>query len=494
MRYGLGVDLGTTFTAVAVGHPVSAGLGRWGHTEMVSLGSRSVATPAVVHAGPDGRLLTGEAAVRRAALAPAHAALGYKRRLGDPTPLMLGDAPFSPAALLAASLGDTVRAVTDLQGAPPETIVLSRPAVWGPYRMKQFDEVARLAGVGDVRMVTEPVAAATHYTAVRPLPPGAIIAVYDLGGGTFDTAVLRFRAGGMEILGLPEGVEWLGGLDFDEAVVHHVDRELGGAVSDIDPQDHAGAVALARLRQECVLAKEALSFDEETVIPVFLPTARAEVRLTRARFEDMVRPAIHSTVDALHRTLSSAGVEPADLSAVLLAGGSSRIPAVARTVESALGRPTVVNAHPKHLVALGAARIAAQLLEPATPHRAAAGTLPRPTAPRRPATTPPPPPPPSPHPPPPAPLPPPPAPPPPAPPPPAPPPASYLPVVVGRPTPGSAARGFAGSAPAGPLRRPATDPAASPPGHHRRPAVIAALAVTVLLLAALVAVLRGQTG
>ncbi|WP_396230170.1 Hsp70 family protein, partial [Frankia sp. CpI1-P] len=277
---------------------------------MVSLGSRSVVTPAVVYAGPDGRLLTGEAAVRRAALAPAHAALGYKRRLGDPTPLVLGGAPFSPAALLAASLGDTVRAVTDLQGAPPETIVLSRPAVWGPYRLKQFDEVPRLAGIGEVRMVTEPVAAATHYTAVRQLPPGAVIAVYDLGGGTFDTAVLRFQAGSMEILGLPEGVEWLGGVDFDEAVVHHVDLELGGAVSDIDPQDHAGAVALARLRQECVLAKEALSFDEETVIPVFLPTVRAEIRLTRARFEDMVRPAIDSTLDALHRTLISAGVEP----------------------------------------------------------------------------------------------------------------------------------------------------------------------------------------
>ncbi|WP_396230638.1 Hsp70 family protein [Frankia sp. ACN1ag] len=471
---------------------------------MVSLGSRSVVTPAVVYAGPDGRLLTGEAAVRRAALAPAHAALGYKRRLGDPTPLVLGGAPFSPAALLAASLGDTVRAVTDLQGAPPETIVLSRPAVWGPYRLKQFDEVPRLAGIGEVRMVTEPVAAATHYTAVRQLPPGAVIAVYDLGGGTFDTAVLRFQAGSMEILGLPEGVEWLGGVDFDEAVVHHVDLELGGAVSDIDPQDHAGAVALARLRQECVLAKEALSFDEETVIPVFLPTVRAEVRLTRARFEDMVRPAIDSTLDALHRTLISAGVEPADLSAVLLAGGSSRIPAVARTVESALGRPTVVNAHPKHLVALGAARIAAQLLEPATPHRPTTTpppappaaphrptTTPPPTAPHRPTATPPPtaPPPTASH----------------RPttttPPSAPPTASHratatppagpgVPAAVGRPAHGSADGGLAGRVPAGPLRRPAADPA-PPPRDPLRPVVIAALVVAVLLLAALVAVLRG---
>ncbi|WP_261574722.1 Hsp70 family protein [Frankia gtarii] len=441
---------------MAIGHPVTTGSGRWGHTEMVNLGNRGVATPAVVYAGPDGRLLTGEAAVRRAALAPGHAALGYKRRLGDPTPLVLGNVPFSPAALLAASLGDAVRTATDLRGAPPETIVLSRPAVWGPYRMKQFDEVPRLAGIGEVRMVTEPVAAATHYCAVGQLPPGALIAVYDLGGGTFDTAVLRSQAGEMEILGLPEGVEWLGGVDFDEAVLHHVDRELGGAVSDIDPQDHAGAVALARLRQECVLAKEALSFDEETVIPVILPTVRGEVRLTRARFEDMIRPALNSTLDALHRTLSSAGVEPAELAAVLLAGGSSRIPAVARTVESAMGCPTVVNAHPKHLVALGAARIAAQLLEPtAVPARRRAVSPADPHHATAPPATPP------------------------------------------------------AAPPSAPHRAAAAPPVAAPPAHHRaaaaapaadtpapprvrrRLAVIAALAVTVLLLAALVAALSG---
>uniref|UniRef100_UPI0021BE028D Hsp70 family protein n=2 Tax=Frankia tisae TaxID=2950104 RepID=UPI0021BE028D len=367
MRYGLGVDLGTTFSAVAVGQGGAPEFGRAGHTEMIGLGNRSVVAPAVVFAGRDGRLLTGEAAVRRAVLEPDRAARGYKRRLGDPTPLVLGDAPYFPAALLAASLSDAVQAVTQVQGAPPQSIVLSRPAVWGPYRLEQFDAVPRLAGLGEVRMVTEPVAAATHYAAIRQLADGDVIAVYDLGGGTFDTAILRFEAGEMEILGVPEGVEWLGGVDFDEAVLRHVDRELGGAVTDLDPRDPDGAVALARLRQECVLAKEALSFDTETVIPVFLPAVRHDVPLTRARFEEMVHPAIDATVEALHRALSSAEVKPEDLAAVLLAGGSSRIPAVARMVESAMGRPTVVDAHPKHVVALGAARIAAQLLEPTGP-------------------------------------------------------------------------------------------------------------------------------
>jgi hypothetical protein len=174
----------------------------------------------------------------------------------------------------------------------------------------------------------------------------------------------------MKILGSPEGVEWMGGADFDEAVLRHVDGELRGAVSAADPHDRNDAVALHRLRQECVLAKEALSFDEETTIPVFLANAPQSVRLTRVQFEEMIIPAVESTMEALHRALKSADVRPADLSAVLLAGGSSRIPLVGRMVEAAMGRPTVVDAHPKHVVALGAARIAAELLDPRAEARA----------------------------------------------------------------------------------------------------------------------------
>nr|MDT0667709.1 Hsp70 family protein [Micromonospora sp. DSM 115978] len=130
----------------------------------------------------------------------------------------------------------------------------------------------------------------------------------------------------------------------------------------VDPRNHNDVAALARLRQECVLAKETLSFDEETVIPAFLAAARHNVRLTRVQFEDMIRSSVASTVEGLHRALKSAEVRPADLSAILLAGGSSQIPLIARMVEASFGRPTVVDAHPKHVVALGAAQIAAALL------------------------------------------------------------------------------------------------------------------------------------
>src|SRR6185437_12744419 len=177
------------------------------------------------------------------------------------------------------------------------------------------------------------------------------VAVYDLGGGTFDATVLRKQPGGVEILGTPEGIERLGGVDFDEGILSYVDYAADGALSELDLGDPQTGVALARLRQDCVAAKEALSVDTETVVPVFLPGRHFDVRITRADFEDLIRAPIESTIGALSRTLASAQVAPGELSAVLLVGGSSRIPLVARMVSAELGRPTVVDTHPKHAVA-----------------------------------------------------------------------------------------------------------------------------------------------
>ncbi|MFC7658325.1 Hsp70 family protein [Pseudonocardia benzenivorans] len=139
----------------------------------------------------------------------------------------------------------------------------------------------------------------------------------------------------------------------------HVNFSSGGALAELDMGDPQTAIALARLRQDCVLAKEALSIDSETTIPVFLPGRHFDVRITRGEFEDMIRAPIESTIGTLSRTLRSAQVEPANLSAVLLVGGSSRIPLVSRMISEELGRPTVVDAHPKYAVALGAATLAA---------------------------------------------------------------------------------------------------------------------------------------
>ncbi len=354
--YALGVDLGTTFTSAAVW--------RDQRPEVVSLGTRMAALPSVVYVGEDGTTLIGEAAERRAMSEPHRVAREFKRRIGDPTPLMLGGSPFSAEQLTARLLRAVLDTVRGREGSEPTRVTVCHPANWGPYKTELLQQAIRLAGLEnlDVMLLSEPEAAAVLYAHKEQVPIGAPVAVYDLGGGTFDAAVVRKTASGFELLGRPEGIERLGGIDFDAAVFAHVVGSLSRALDDIDEDDTAAVGAVARLRDECTKAKEALSEDTDVSIPVLLPTVTTEVRLTRAELEAMIRPALSDTVDALRRALASAHVETADLHSVLLVGGSSRIPLVAQLVGAELNRPVAVDADPKQAIALGAAWAAADRL------------------------------------------------------------------------------------------------------------------------------------
>jgi molecular chaperone DnaK (HSP70) len=325
---------------------------------MFALGDGSLVAPAAVYVRGDGRIVTGEAAARRAVSHPDRVARETKRNLGNPTPIMLGGAPYAVTDLLGALLQDVLARVTDQQGAKPEVVVLTHPANWGPFRRDLFEDLARSAGVSDPLYTTEPEAAAAYYAYTRQLGEGEVLAVYDLGGGTFDATVLQRTGEHFDILGTPEGIERLGGADFDEAIFAHVNYLAGGLLGELDLSDGRTAVALARLRQDCILAKESLSVDVEASIPVFLPNRHFEVTLTRGELEGMIRAPIESTIGTLDRVLQAAQVDRTTLAAVLLVGGSSRIPLVAQMVSEAFGRPTVVGSHPKHAVALGAALLA----------------------------------------------------------------------------------------------------------------------------------------
>lgn len=351
MRYAVGIDLGTTFTCAAVGD--AAG------TRMVPL-SPDITVPSLAYHAPDGTLLTG-AAAQQAAADPARLGRGFKRRLGDPTPLMLGGAAYSPTALMAAQLRAVLDQVSGAMGGPPASVVLTCPAVWGPYRREQFAEVPRLAGVDHFRLITEPEAAATHYSRERTLGDGEVVAVYDLGGGTLDTTVLRMRAGDLEILGTPEGIEHLGGMDFDDALLAHLDERLGGAITALDP------ATLARVRALCVQAKIDLSTEPDVTLAVPLPAGEQEVTVTRRDFNEVIKPSVELTLGALRRTVTSAGLTGEDLSAVLLAGGSSRVPLVTQQVFEEFDKPVRVAQHPKFTVALGAATVATRALDEPTP-------------------------------------------------------------------------------------------------------------------------------
>ena len=349
MTYSLGVDLGTTFVAAAVARP--------GGVAMVPLGDQAVVAPAVAAVRPDGSIVTGDAAERRAVSQPAQVARGLKRRLGDPEPVRLGDVSYPVATLLGAQLHDVVVRASEREGAPPGRIVLSHPATWTPTRRGRFEEVAHAAGLDAPLLVTDAEAAA-RYAAPGRVRDGGVVAVYDLGGGGFEATVVRAGPGGPEILGAPEGTDVLGGADIDEAILSYVDDAVGGALARLDLDDARTAVALARLRQDCVLAKETLSVDTEAVIPVFLPGRHFEIRLNRTTFEQMLRAPIESTLDALSHAVRSAGLAPADVDAVLLVGGSTRIPMVAQMVAREFGRPLLEGVHPVHAVALGAATLA----------------------------------------------------------------------------------------------------------------------------------------
>ncbi|PZS40265.1 MAG: hypothetical protein DLM62_03775, partial [Pseudonocardiales bacterium] len=241
------------------------------------------------------------------------------------------------------------------EGGPAAGIVITHPASWGAYKTRIIAQALREAEVPEVTFRTEPEAAAASYALQERIEAGSAIAVYDLGGGTFDAAVVR-KTGTttFSVLGHPQGLEQLGGVDFDDAVFNHVLTAVP-ALAELDPDDPATLEATAALRRECTAAKEALSVDTEVTIPVLAPGIRTQVRLIRAEFEDMIRSQVAETVEALRRTLRSAGLEPQGLDAVLLVGGSSRVPLVAQLVSAELGRPVSVDSDPKAAIALGAA-------------------------------------------------------------------------------------------------------------------------------------------
>lgn len=374
MGYDLGVDLGNTYVAAAVS--------RGSEIEMCPLGESSLVMPAVAHLAENGAITVGDPAVRRGLTDPERVVRGLRRRLGDPAPVVVHGRPHPVPDLLATLLRTVLAKVTEQQGAAPERVVLARPAAWDALRCSAYDEVARLAGLEAAGTVSEPEAVVRQYASVRQLADDRVLAVYDLGGGTFEVSLVRKLPTGVEILGEPRSIERLGGLDFDDALVDLVDHSLGGRLSALDPTDPGSVRLLARLREQCEHAKEALTADDEVEIPVSVGAEQVDVRITRADLEGVIGSHVQSTVRALEAALGSARMSAGQLDGILLVGGSSRIPLVARTIASVLGCPVRTNVSPKNLVALGAAASAGVPL----------GTTPAPTPAAAPALPPAPPP------------------------------------------------------------------------------------------------------
>lgn len=352
MNYVLAIDVGTSFTAAALVKPDQ---GPTPTPEILPLGLHGNAVPSVLFYTGDGRVLVGEAAERRGLDDPHHMVREFKRRIGDSVPLAVGEGWLAPEDVYATMARWVVDRAGEREGTAPSSIIMTHPAAWGQHRTSVVLAALNAAGLHDITLISEPEAAALHYASQTRVEDGSIIAVYDLGGGTFDTAILRKAgAGNFELLGRPDGIETLGGADFDAAVLRHVMGHVK-ASGDVDPEAPDTLAALSRLRRECREAKEALSLDSESSVAVSLPGTQLSVRLVRAEFEALIEEPLRETVEALERSLQSVNVDSQDLSAVLLIGGSSRIPLVAQMISVELGRPIAVDADPKSSICLGAA-------------------------------------------------------------------------------------------------------------------------------------------
>jgi molecular chaperone DnaK len=335
VSYQLGIDFGTTFTAAAVRRAEGPG-----ETEVVPLGGRD-GVPSVLHLARDERVTVGEAAAGLAGIDPTRVVRGLKRRVGDPEPVMLGGHPWSAEELSARLLRWVVDRVAEREGEAPARIALAHPSTGSANTLERL--AAALAGHDlGVTFVAEPRAAA--HAVVAGTAPGDALAVFDVGGGRSDAAVLRRGASGdgFAVLGVPEAIADLGGLDIDELVWQHVRTSLP---DDVQP--------VARVRRACTLAKETLSSEPEVVVRIRRGEFRGAVRMERETFEGLIAPHVDRTVDALRRTIASAGLEPSDLAALLLVGGSARIPLVARAVTEQLGCVPAVHTD-SDLVARGA--------------------------------------------------------------------------------------------------------------------------------------------
>ncbi|WP_018503669.1 Hsp70 family protein [Parafrankia discariae] len=353
--WSLAVDFGTTYTAAAT---ASAG----GAPEALEIdGSRSL--PSVVCLDDDGQVLTGRAAASQAAVFPERAERLPKRALVTADTVRLGGQDIPTVDLVAAVLARVAREATRrFNGRPAGAVVLTHPAAWGRREVDRLGLAAARGGLPAPRFLPEPVAAAVFYTAAATdgVPLGRHAAVYDLGGGTFDTAVLRRTAGGYEVRGTG-GDPHFGGEDVDamllDLVAGHLPDQARRAWDELWAGDGRRARRTrTKIREEIVKAKHELS-DRPThtlYLDDYLDGVEEGIRVTRAEFEEAVAPALDGTAVELRRAVHTAGLEPGALAAVYLTGGSTRIPRVTAAVTTAVGMLPTTSGDPKLVVALGA--------------------------------------------------------------------------------------------------------------------------------------------
>jgi molecular chaperone DnaK len=341
----VGIDLGTTFSAVSVvqrGRPV------------ILPNKQERIMPSVVGLSPKGEWLVGTPALNQWVLAPESTVRSIKRDMGTDRTVTLGKQVFTPQEISAFILRQLKQVAEGDLRSPVDRAVITVPAYFSDAARQATKDAGQIAGLEVMRIINEPTAAALAYGLDRE--GDQVVLVYDLGGGTFDVSLVELVSGVVEVRA-SHGNTRLGGDDFDELLADHL-RQAVEEQHGIDLRDNRRA--MARLTRAAEKAKIELSsrpfawVREEYLAEKGGKPLHLELEVSRHDFERMIDPLLGGTRTSIQQALTDAKMTAKDLDKVLLVGGSTYIPAVWALVADATGVEPRQEVHPSEAVALGA--------------------------------------------------------------------------------------------------------------------------------------------
>ncbi len=342
----IGIDLGTTFSAV--------GFVRDGIPGILPGGAERI-VPSVVGFTPTGQLVVGTPAVNQYVLYPENTVRSIKRLMGTDETVHLKDRDYTPTEISALILREMKRIAEANLGEPVERAVITVPAYFSDAARQATREAGEIAGLTVERIINEPTAAALAY-GLNAVEDQQMIAVYDLGGGTFDVSIVELNQGVLEVRA-SHGDTHLGGDDFDALLLDFIaDRFL--SQHGVDPRDDRKA--RARLLRAAEAAKIALSSQpftrirEEYLLEKDQQPLHLDMEIDRKTFEDLIADRLEGTLSSFDQALADAGLSVTDLDRVLFVGGSTRIPLVWSMVAEHTGLEPLSAINPDEAVALGA--------------------------------------------------------------------------------------------------------------------------------------------
>lgn len=344
----IGIDLGTTNSCVAIMEG--------GSTTVIPNAEGARTTPSVVSIKDNGEIIVGEIAKRQAITNPTSTILSIKTHMGSDYKVDIHGKQYTPQEISAMILKKLKSDAEAYLGEKVNEAVITVPAYFTDAQRQATKDAGVIAGLDVKRIINEPTAAALAYGLEKAGKEEKVL-VFDLGGGTFDVSILEIADGVIEVIST-SGNNHLGGDNFDDAVIKYLVEEFKKE-SGIDLANDK--MAYQRLKDAAEKAKKELSTLMEAHISLPFITMDAtgpkhlDIKLTRAKFNDLTRDLVEATQVPTKDALKAAGLNPSDIDEILLVGGSTRIPAVQEWVESYFGKKPNKGINPDEVVAEGAA-------------------------------------------------------------------------------------------------------------------------------------------